>query len=228
MIDLPHNGRRYQLPKETPKRLKQSIFIRNKSVDNLYFYIDTFMKRRLTDPETDALHLINTMLTDTLYSKILGTARERGLVYSMSSGLSYTRNASNWWFGAQVSDKNAPALMNIIYSELSKVMDGVITDADITATKQYLLGRFQRSAQTVSGTAMGYSNRYFFDDVIEDYYNIPARIEAVNKEMIVDIARLMFSDNLWGFGILGNCGKPYSEQLRSQISPLWGKTETNK
>ncbi|MGH7234482.1 MAG: M16 family metallopeptidase [Candidatus Saccharimonadales bacterium] len=221
MIDLPRDGRRYLLPHETPKPLKQSIYIRNKSVENLYFYIDTFMKRRLSDPEADALHLVNTMLTDTLYSKIFGTARERGLVYSMSSGLSHTRNASNWWFGAQVSDKNAPALMNIIRSELRKVMDGAITIEDIKATKQYSLGRFQRSAQTVSGTSMGYTGRYFFDGVIEDYYNIPARIEAVDKDMIVDIARLMFSDNLWGLGILGNCGKQYCDQLRNQILPLW-------
>ncbi len=228
MIDLPKDGRRFQLPHETPKRLKQAVYISNKSVENLYFYIDTFMRRRLTDPETDALHLVNTMLTETLYSKILGTARERGLVYSMSSGLSHTRDASNWWFGAQVSDKNAPALMNIIYSELRKVMDGAISDTDVIATKQYSLGRFQRSAQTVSGTAMGYSGRYFFDGVIEDYYNIPARIEAINKEAIINISQLMFSDNLWGLGVLGNCGKPYSEQLRGQILPLWEKTETNK
>ena len=224
MIELPKSGQRFMLPHELPKRLDQATYIRNKSVDNLYFYIDTFMKRRLSDSETDSLNLINTMLTDTLYSKILGTARERGLVYGMSSGVSQTRDVSNWWFGAQVSDKNAPALMNIIYAELRKVMDGSIAEEDIAAAKQYSLGRFQRSAQTVSGTAAGYSGRYFFDDVIDDYYNIPARIEAVTKETIVDIVRQMFSDNLWGFGVLGNCGRPFSEQLRAQVAPLWEST----
>ena len=224
MIELPKSGQRFMLPHELPKRLDQATYIRNKSVDNLYFYIDTFMKRRLSDSETDSLNLINTMLTDTLYSKILGTARERGLVYGMSSGVSQTRDVSNWWFGAQVSDKNAPALMNIIYAELRKVMDGSIAEEDIAAAKQYSLGRFQRSAQTVSGTAAGYSGRYFFDDIIDDYYNIPARIEAVTKETIVDIVRQMFSDNLWGFGVLGNCGRPFSEQLRAQVAPLWEST----
>ncbi len=221
LIDLPKKGRRYALPRETPKRLNKATYIANKSVENLYFYIDTFMNRRLTDPESDALNLVNTMLTDTLYSKILGTARDRGLVYDMSSGLSHNRDTSNWWFGAQVSNKNAPALMNIIYSELKKVMDGMIADEDIAAAKQYSLGRFQRSAQTVGGTASGYSGRYFFEEIINDYYNIPARIEAVDKETIVDIVRLMFSENLWGFGVLGNCGKQFSEQLRGQIAPLW-------
>lgn len=224
MIELPKSGQRFMLPHELPKRLEQATYIRNKSVENLYFYIDTFRKRRLSDFETDSLNLINTMLTDTLYSKILGTARERGLVYGMSSGVSQTRDVSNWWFGAQVSDKNAIALMNIIYSEIKKVMDGAIAEEDIAAAKQYSLGRFQRSAQTVSGTAAGYSGRYFFDDAIDDYYNIPSRIEAVTKDSIVEIVRLMFSDNLWGFGVLGNCGRPFSDQLRAQIAPLWEST----
>ena len=224
MIELPKSGRRYKLPHEHPKRLGQSAYIRNRTVENLYFYIDSFMNRRLSDPEADALNLANTMLTETLYSKILGTARERGLVYGMSSGLSQTRDVSNWWFGAQVSDKNAPALMNIICSELQKVMEGNIDTDDIEATKQYSLGRFQRSAQTVGGTAAGYTGRYFFDGIIEDYYNIPSRIEAVNKQTIVEIARAMFNDNVWGFGVLGACGKEFSNQLRDQIAPLWDNT----
>lgn len=221
MIELPKAGRRYMLPHEHPKLIDHATYIRNKTVENLYFYIDTFMKRRLSDPEADALNLVNTMLTETLYSKILGTARERGLVYGMSSGLSQTRKVSNWWFGAQVSDKNAPALMNIICSELKKVMEGQIAEEDIAVTKQYSLGRFQRSAQTVGGTAAGYTGRYFFDGVIEDYYNIPSRIEAVNKQTIVDISRGMFADNIWGFGVLGGCGKVYADELREQVAPLW-------
>jgi len=221
MIELSKNGRRYKLPAEHPKKLKQPTYIRNKTVENLYFYIDTFMSRRLSDREADALNLVNTMLTETLYSNILGTARERGLVYSMNSGLSQSRDVSNWWFGAQVSDKNAQALMDIIRIELSKVMEGKIDLKNIQDTKQYSLGRFQRSAQTVGGTAAGYSNRYFFDGIIEDYYNIPTRIEAITKEDIVQIAQDMFKDNVWGFGVLGACGKVFTNQLREQIAPLW-------
>jgi predicted Zn-dependent peptidase len=220
-IDLPKQGSRFELPIELPRRLSAPVYVPNDTVDNLYFYIDTFMKRRLSDSETDALNIVNTMLTETLYSKILGTARERGLVYGMNSGLSQTRDASNWWFGAQVSDKNAVPLLSIIVEEVSKVMSGDIKTAEIDATKQYALGRFQRSAQTVGGTAAGYSGRYFFDEVVESYYQIPERIKAITKQQIVDIAGAMFAENLWGIGVLGNCGEEFAEQLREQLGPLW-------
>ncbi|HEX7368607.1 MAG TPA: pitrilysin family protein [Candidatus Saccharimonadales bacterium] len=222
-IDLPSKGKRFALPREVPKTLKKPVCILNDTVENLYFYIDTFMARRMSDPETDALSLVNTMLTETLYSKILGAARERGLVYGMSSGISQTRDASNWWFGAQVSDKNAPALFKIIIDELTKVMRAQIAGSEIESAKQYALGRFQRSAQTVGGTAGGYAGRYFFDGDIEDYYRIPERIRAIDKAQIVRIARALFADGLWGLGVLGDCGEEFAGELRAQLAPLWDK-----
>ncbi len=222
-IELPDGGERFDLPHENPKKLLKPVYIPNDTVENLYFYIDTFIKRRLNDSETDSLNLVNTMLTETLYSKILGTAREKGLVYSMNSGLSHTRNASNWWFGAQVSDKNANALMKIIVMELQGVLEGKLSDEEIESTKQYSLGRFQRSAQTVGGTASGYAGRYFFDDVIEDYYRIPERIKAVTRQQIIDVAQAMFADSVWGFGVLGNCGEDFTMELQAKLEPLWAR-----
>lgn len=222
-MPLPKGDRRIALPDERPTQRSEPVYIHNESVKNLYFYIDSFMKHRMSDPQSDALGLVNTMLTETLYSKILGTARERGLVYGMSSGYGQTKLSSNWWFGAQVSRKNAPELFDIVVHELRNVFNGEIAEADIAAAKAYSLGRFQRSAQTVGGTAAGYSGRYFFDEIIEDYYQIPQRIEAITKDSIVEISRALFNDKIWGIGILSNCEKDFAVDLQQKVAPLWNK-----
>jgi len=219
-IPLPKGDSRIALPNERPKQRKTPVYIHNESVKNLYFYIDSFMNRRMSDPQSDALGLVNTMLTETLYSKILGTARERGLVYGMSSGYGQTRLSSNWWFGAQVSRKNAAELFDIVTYELQNVFNGQIAEADIDAAKAYSLGRFQRSAQTVGGTAAGYSGRYFFDEIIEDYYQIPQRIEAITKDGIVAISRSLFAEKIWGLGVLSNCEKSFADDLHKKIALL--------
>jgi predicted Zn-dependent peptidase len=225
-IELSNEGKRFALPHERPKRLKKPVYVPNDTVENLYFYIDTFMKRRLNEAETDALGLLNTMLTETLYSKILGTAREKGLVYGMSSGLSYTRDASNWWFGTQVSDKNAAALLEITVKEIKKVCAGKISASEIESAKQYALGRFHRSGQTVGATAGAYAGRYFFDGEVENYKLIPERIKAVSKDRIVEVCNAMFQDDIWGFGVLGNCGETFAHSLEQQLSTLWPTVET--
>jgi predicted Zn-dependent peptidase len=220
-LKLPRGTKRIPLPDERPQRLERPLYIHNPTVKNMYFYIDTFMRRRLTEAEQDALNLSNTILTETLHSKILGTARERGLVYGMSSGVGQAKLNSNWWFGAQVSPKNAAALFEIIVAELEKIFAGDLDRGDIEAAQQYSLGRFQRGAQTVGGTTNGYSGRYFFDEVIEDYYQVPKRIKAVTKEGIIDVARELFKEDVRGFGVLGNCGEDRAVDLQTHIDRLW-------
>ncbi len=220
-VELPEGGGRLELPDEPITRLKKPLLIKNDTIDNLYFYADTFKKRRLSDSENDDLGLINSMLTETLYSRILGTARERGLVYHVSSGIGQTKNCANWWFGAQVMPDNAEALFDIVITELSRVFAGDLAPKDIKAAKQYALGRYQRSGQTVGGTANGYSYRYFFDEQIEDYYLVPRRIDAITKRGIIEVSQSMFDDNLWGLGILGNVSEGFVKNLNSRLSVLW-------
>ncbi|HTE58489.1 MAG TPA: insulinase family protein [Verrucomicrobiae bacterium] len=220
-VELPLGDARLELPHEQPVTLKKPLYIHNDTVENVYFYVDTFMQRRMEETEVDALSLINMMLTETLYSRILGTARERGLVYGMSSGFGQTKDSSNWWFGAQVMPKNATALFDIIERELQLVFEAQVADKDVTSAKQYALGRYQRSGQTVGGTAGGYSGRYFFDEAVDDYYKIPERIEAVTKERIVQVSRQMFDEKVWGMGALGSCGEDFAQTLQQQVRPLW-------
>lgn len=220
-IELPLGDGRFELPDERPISLEKPLYINNKTIENIYVYVDTFMSRRIRDPEVDALSLINTMLTETLYSRIFGAAREKGLIYGMSSGMEQTKDISGWWIGAQIMPKNAPALFDIIVRELTAVFKGKIKDEDITAAKQYAIGRYQRSGQTVGGTAAGYSNRYFFDDVIDDYYKIPERIKAVSRNRIIKITKEIFAENIWGMGILGNVDQEFIETLEEKLKPLW-------
>ena len=220
-LELPEGDGRKELPVERPAGLDEPLYIANKSVENLYFYVDTFMNRRMSDPEGDSLGLINSMLTETLYSRILGTARERGLVYHITSGFGQTMYSTNWWFGAQVMPANAPALFDIMIKELQAVFRGKLSEKDIEAAKQYALGKYQRSGQTVSGTANGYTYRYFFDDHIDDYYALPERIKLISRKGIIDISRELFADKVWGLGTLGKAGQDFTNQLRDRLEVLW-------
>lgn len=223
-IDLPR-GERFAMPDEIVQPPKKPVCIINDTVDTVYFYIDTFMNRRLDEHEVDALGLVNAILTETLYSKILGTARERGLVYGMNSGYQQIKLSSNLWFGSQVSLTNAHALFDIVTEQLGNLFRGELAEADIAAAQAYSIGRYQRSAQTVGSTAGGYTGRYFFDEFIDDYYKIPERIKAVTKQSIVDVTRAMFADSIGGLGVYGNCTPQMAAQLNDQLAALWKHAE---
>jgi len=211
------------LPEEQPVNLETPVFVARPSVKNVYFEMETFAMARFEDGAMDALELVNGMLTATLYSRILGEARERGLVYSMGSGIDIMKTVTGWWFSAQVINKNAPALFEIICRELMRVLHGEISAEDLESAKQYWLGRHQRSAQTVAGTMAGYTGRYYFDEVVNDYEAIPERIKAVTIDEICRSASRMFSDKIGGLGVLGggSRSRELADQLNEQIQPLW-------
>jgi predicted Zn-dependent peptidase len=223
-LNLPR-GERFAMPDEVVKPLAKPVCIPNTTVDTMYFYIDTFMNRRLDEHEVDALGLVNAILTETLYSKILGTARERGLVYGMNSGYQQIKLSSNMWFGSQVSTANAQPLFDIVTEQLNNLFRGELAETDIAAAQAYSIGRYQRSAQTVASTANGYTGRYFFDEYIDDYYKIPQRIKAVTKQSIVDVTRAMFADGIGGLGVYGKCTPEIAQQLNDQIAHLWKQGE---
>lgn len=220
---LPKGRSFIELPDEQPVNLEQPVFVARPSVKNVYFELETFALDRFDDGPMDALELVNGMLTATLYSRILGEARERGLVYSMGSGIDIMKKVTGWWFSAQVINRNAPALFEIICRELLRVRAGEISAEDLESAKQYWLGRHQRSAQTVAGTMAGYTGRYYFDGIVNDYEAIPERIRSVTIEEICRSSDRMFSDKIGGLGVLGggSRSRELADQLNEQIKPLW-------
>lgn len=220
-IDLKTSSGRRALPTEEPKSLDQPLYLELPGVENLYFYIDTFARHWINNADVDALSIANIMLTETSHSRIYGTGREQGLLYHMNSFYTRWQNGTNWWFGAQILPQNSERLFDIITKEIHQLRNGRVSDQDIVAAKQHALGRFQRSAQTVAGTGNGYSIRYFYDDVIEDYYEIPRRIESVKKDRIVTVANSMFKDGVKGFGVLGTCGENFVQEAYKHVDGLW-------
>lgn len=219
-LDLPTGPARFKLPKESAKRLKRPTFIANETVPNIYLILSTHFNDIIDQKDDDALGLARVMLTETLYSRIFGQARDKGLVYHVSSGHHLSSRVTEWWLSAQVLPQNAPALCDIVLAEIKKVQNGMIDEAELENAKQYALGSFQRSMQTVQSVAGAYS-RYFFDEHIEDLRSMPTRIKAISKRNIAHAMRKLFASDLGGIGVLGGTDPKIADQLHEHLQPLW-------
>ncbi|HSX18299.1 MAG TPA: pitrilysin family protein [Candidatus Saccharimonadales bacterium] len=219
-IELPKGPGRIKLPLEKARKPQKPVFVANETVPNIYLIISTHLNDIISTRDDDALGLARIMLTETLYSKIFGQARDRGLVYHVSSGHHLSNRVTEWFLSAQVLAENAQALSDIVMSEVKKIQNGIIDDKELEGAKQYALGSFQRSLQTVNSVASAYG-RYFFDGYVEDMRTIPARIKAVTKSDMARAMRQMFSEDLGSVGILGGTDSTLSQKLYDQLQPLW-------
>lgn len=210
-LQLPSQTARIAMPQELPKILHAPVVI-DRDVPNLYFYIDTYATRVLSLKERDALSIVSTLLTDSLHSQLLGAAREQGLVYAMGSGQQHTKDVSNFWLGAQVSKKNAPALFDLTQKVFNDIKHHGISEDELHAAQQYMEGKHARTAQTVSALASAYAPDYYNDDTIVPELSY---VECIRAVTVADVQQVLhtITEGTWALGLLGKVDDELADEL---------------
>ncbi len=215
---------RIPMPAEQAQNLADPVVLRKPSVPNIYLYFDMYVKSQLDPKDKVAMEILSTMLTETMYSRILGTAREKGWVYSMGSGMSYARDLSGWWLGAQVSKTNSGPLVRLIKEELLRLKAGIIDDADFDAARRHLLGKTMRSGQTANGLVSRYG-QYYVDDSIDDLNALPRLIKSAQKKRCLKLFNQMLEEQTWGLGLLGSVSLVPARKLQSYLDAIFDEVK---
>lgn len=209
-------GDRLPIPVDELHRT-DAIIIKRKESSDVTFGLSFVVPRRISDDELDAMGALNHILTGTLHSRILGTARKKGMAYGMFSDSTAYEHNSSWDFGAQITLANLDPFFDIMLGELRSVLRGELGDEEVEAAKSYALGKHQMSLQTVGQINGLYADRYFFDGVIEDYEKRPDDIRSVTKERIIQVANEYIEANCWSLGFVGNIDRAAANALHERI-----------
>lgn len=219
-LQLPH-GERFELPVTTLYQQDQPLYIQNKTVESLYIALGIFLPERISDSEDFALDILNNILTATMNSLILGELREKGLAYYIFSSGNRGHDYSTWEFDFQVSPENALKAVRVIVKNLKKILNDGVSSEVLKAAKDYELGSFQMSGQTVGRLLSGYSQDYSVTGEVDDYYKIEDRIKAVTEKRVMAITEKFHQGKCWDFGVLGNCDQKLVDQLYAELGKLW-------
>jgi predicted Zn-dependent peptidase len=218
-MQLPE-GERFEIPKDELASSSPTI-IRRKDATNLTFNWSMVIPRELSDEELDSMHYLNHILTGTMYSRIFGAARQKGLAYNISAHAGAGYYDSSWDIYGQVNHETAGELFDIIKREIGCVLDGKITDNEIEAARLFALGRYQMGAQTVSQISSFYTGRYFADDFIKDYEAVPQMIKNVSLECMVKTAKEFINKNTWVLAAVSSGEKQEIVDLGDKLATLF-------
>ena len=193
--ELPR-GERFVVPRDVLKKAAPTL-IKRKEATNLTFGWSMSLPREINDAELGAMSCLNHILTGTMHSRIFGAARKKGLAYGMFSEASAGFYDSSWDFGGQVNVETADRLFDIIAGEVRAVLDGQISEEELSAAQSYALGRHQMGAQTVAQISNFYSGRYFGDGFVKDYERVPEAIRNITRERMIATAREFIGADTW-------------------------------
>jgi predicted Zn-dependent peptidase len=213
-------GERFTVPRDELKSANPSI-IRRKDATNLTFNWSMAVPRELSDEELDAMHYLNHILTGTMYSRIFGAARQKGLAYSVSAHVGAGYYDSSWDIIGQVNHETAGELFDIITREIRCVLDGKISQEEIEAAKSFALGRYQMGAQTVSQISSFYTGRYFADDFIKNYDIVPEMIKNVSLKRMLDTAREFIDADTWVLAAVSSGERQELVELNDKLATLF-------
>lgn len=214
-------GERFDPPKDTYVEVEKPNLIRRKEAPNLTFGWTNILTRKINDHEADALSALDHILTGTMYSRIYGAARKKGLAYGVWSDFSVNQHESTWDFGGEVNIEKSEELFDIIVREIRASLDGNITETELEAVKQYFLGRFQMGAQTPGQIAGFYAGRYFSDGFIKNYHTVPDYINQISVSQMELIARELIGAKRWVFAGVSSMEREHLEVLHQKLSAIF-------
>ncbi|MBR2997164.1 insulinase family protein [Candidatus Saccharibacteria bacterium] len=213
-------GERFAIPHDTLTS-SPAVLIKRKDASNITFGFSMATPRRLAIPEIYEMNALNYILNGTLSSRIFGKARKRGLVYSMGSSLAPSFHNTSWDFDGEVTLESAGELFDLICTELGRVLNGDISEHDLSIAKSYALGRYQMGAQTVGQIADYYADGYFLGHEISPYNHAPALIKNIDKSNIVDLAREFAGSGINAMVAVSSCEKTLINELEERLNALF-------
>jgi predicted Zn-dependent peptidase len=168
-------------------------------------------------PDRYASYVLNTVLGGSMSSRLFQNVREkRGLVYSISSGVTAYSDAGHLTVYAGMSLDSVDEVLRLVVAEFEHLAGGELPDAEIRRAKDHLKGSLMLSLEN-SGSRMSHLARqeiYFRRQFSID--EILASIEAVSVEDVRRVASDILRGKL-ALSILGDLDgyQPSLENLRA-------------
>lgn len=212
-----NQGDKFTIPQDD-LHSAEAVSIRRKDATNITFGFSLITPRHLKPDEVFAMSCLNHILNGTTNSKIFGTARKCGLVYGMGSSIASNTHNSYWDFDGEVNIENVKPLFMLIQTELTKTLNGKISDRDFASAKSYALGRFQMGAQTVDQIANYYAENYFLNEQIKKYTDIPKIISSVDKAHMIELAREFAGSGIKAFVTVSSVEKSFITDLETHLN----------
>jgi zinc protease len=197
------------LPSPRSRRLVRIIPMMNKAQADIAYGFTSITR---SDPAYEACWLMNNILGQySLGGRIGDRIRERqGMAYYVFSALDANVIPGPLTIRAGVSPANVERAVASIDEELTKLAEEGPTEAEVSESKQYLIGSMPRTLETNLGIATFLQTEEFFGLGLDFDLRVPGMLRAVTRDQVVDAARRTLVPARATVAVAG----PYTGQVR--------------
>jgi predicted Zn-dependent peptidase len=156
------------------------------------------------DPDRYALSLLNTILGDSMSSRLFLEVRERqGLAYDVGSAPIQYHDTGAFSVTAGVAPEQTAAALRAILREVARMRDEPVGAEELTRAKEFTRGRITLSQENTGAVSGWYGAQELELDEIRELDEELAYYDAVTREDIQRVARRMFDESWLRLAIIG-------------------------
>lgn len=139
----------------------------------------------------------------------------RGLTYSIGSVFPARKERGAFLVYTSTRNETTGDIIDAVLAELKRFRESGVSETELAAAKQYLLGLFPLSLEGPEALAERISLVELYQLPADDIRTYPQRIRAVNRADVLRVARQYFAYESLGIVVLGNAAqvKPQVERF---------------
>jgi predicted Zn-dependent peptidase len=191
------------LPQRIIPHSRSAISVNHRDLEQAHICLET-EGISITDPRRFAFSLMHTIFGGNMSSRLFQEIREkRGMAYSVYSFISSYVDSGLFGAYAAVVPEKTQETVQVILSEISKLVQHGVDSAELTAAKEFSKGNVLLSTESVDTQMLRLAineihfNRYFpIEDTVRD-------IDSVRQEQINDLVKTLFTPDKFSLTILG-------------------------
>jgi predicted Zn-dependent peptidase len=169
------------------------------------------------DPDRYALALLNTILGDSMSSRLFLEVRERlGLAYDVGSAPIQYHDTGAFSITAGVAPEQAGEALTAILREVARIRDALVTPEELARAKEYTRGRITLSQENTGAVSGWYGAQELELGQIRELDEELGYFDAVTREDIQRVAERIFRDEWLRLALIGphEESAPFEELLR--------------
>ncbi len=188
---------------ESPPRVQTAIRCKEKDIEQVHLVMGTIAPHQ-SHEDRYAGYVLNTLLGGTMSSRLFQVIREeRGLAYSVFSGITSYRDAGNLTIYAGTSPENVTQVIDLVMAELRRIKKDPVTNQELRRTKDHLKGSIllglEGTGSRMSQLArheMVFGRHIPLDEILN-------RLEGVTQDAVLHLATELIEGRNLAFTAVG-------------------------
>lgn len=190
-------GRRLDPPSLRPNTLEQP-WVATRDIEQLY-YRWLWLGEALDEQARRELAVLRGLLVGGMGARILGEARAKGLAYHVGAMTWDDMGVGGFGLVGNVSMSHARPLFELMARQLQEVADGKVTQDELLAAQQLMVGSVLRSVQTTGDLLSWYLELYDSQGLVRPLAAELKAVEAVTRQAVRERAsELLTRTPSWG------------------------------